>query len=164
MVFKIHEEISYPTRLLQQLDELILIDLPKLTHIINMEIAKFYENLKILQVKECKSLNWLPMSLMLTNMEISDCEALEKIMIIDKKKKEREGVPTFLNWRTLENLKNLSVVFPSTSEFPSLKTLKVANCPSLMTFVEESSKSKDRPEPSTSNYFFLNSVSFNYKF
>ncbi|KAL5164808.1 hypothetical protein HKD37_18G050056 [Glycine soja] len=27
-----------------------------------------------------------------------------------------------------------------------------------MTFVEESSKSKDRPEPSTSNYFFPNSV------
>lgn len=100
MVFKIHEEISYPTRLLQQLDELILIDLPKLTHIINMEIAKFYENLKILQVKECKSLNWLPMSLMLTNMEISDCEALEKIMIIDKKK---EGTRRSANFSQLED-------------------------------------------------------------
>ncbi|RDY11657.1 Disease resistance protein RPS2, partial [Mucuna pruriens] len=162
MVFNIHGEKPYSIELLQQLDELILIDLPKLTHIINKEVFKFCQNMQILQVRQCKSLNWLPGSLMLTNIEISDCDALEKIMIIDKE--GMKGKSTFSNLKHvfLENLKNLSIIFPFTSEFPSLETLKITNCPALMTFVEESNKLKDLPESVASNYFFSNSV-FNFE-
>ncbi|TKY46898.1 Disease resistance protein RPS2 [Spatholobus suberectus] len=160
MVFNIHGETSHSTELLQQLDELILIDLPNLTHIINREITRLYQNLQILQVKQCESLNWLPMSLMITNMEISDCKDLEKIMIISEEEGMR-GKATFSQLKdvSLENLANLSTVFPSSSEFPSLETLKIAKCPALMTFVEESNGVKDHPESAISNYFFPNSLS-----
>ncbi|RDX57849.1 Disease resistance protein RPS2, partial [Mucuna pruriens] len=160
IVFNIHGEISHSVELMQHLDELILIDLPKLTHIINKEIFRFCQNLKILQVKQCKSLNWLPVCLMLTNMEISNCEALEKIMIIDKEK-ETGGKVTFSQLKnvSLENLIKISTAFPSTSEFPSLEILKITNCPALMTFVEESNKVKDLSKSTTSNYFFPNSLS-----
>ncbi|RDX58709.1 Disease resistance protein RPS2, partial [Mucuna pruriens] len=165
MVFNIHDKIFHSTELLQHLDELILTNLPNLTNIINKEIDMFYQNLQILQVNGCKSLKWLPMSLMLTNMEISNCESLEKIVISNKEEGTR-GLTTFSHLKviSLENLTNLSSVFPSTSKFPSLEMLKIANCPTLKIFVEEFNKLKDLPESTTSNYFFPNSVSFTLVF
>jgi len=59
IIFNIRQEISCSTHLLQQLCELTLIDLPKLTCIVNKDISRFYQNLKLLQVKQCKSLNML---------------------------------------------------------------------------------------------------------
>ncbi|RDX58478.1 putative disease resistance protein, partial [Mucuna pruriens] len=160
MVFNIHDKIFHSTELLQHLDELILTDLPNLTNIINKEIGMFYQNLQILQVIRCKSLNWLPMSSNLTNLKISNCESLEKIMIINKEEGTR-GLTTFSHLKvvSLENLTNLSIVFPSTSKFPSLETLKIENCPTLKTFVEEFNKFEDIPESTTSNHFFPNSLS-----
>ncbi|XP_029128456.1 uncharacterized protein LOC114916278 [Cajanus cajan] len=133
MLFNIGGTISHSTELLQQLDELILNDLPKLTQIINEEIVELYQNLKILQVKNCESLEWLPISQGLKNMEITDCMALHKIMTIH----EEEG---------------------TRAEFPSLETLKIENCPSMKTFVEKSNEEKDHPKLDNSNYFFPNSV------
>ncbi|RDX90113.1 hypothetical protein CR513_28057, partial [Mucuna pruriens] len=158
MVFNIHDKIFHSLELLQHLDELVLIDLPNLTNIIK-EIGMFYQNLQILQVNKCKSLNWLPMSLMLTNMEIFNCESLEKIMIINKEGTRGLTTLSHLKVVSLENLTNLSTVFPSTSKFPSLEMLKIADCPTLKTFVEEFNKLKDLPKSTTSNYFFPNSLS-----
>jgi len=161
IVFNIHEELSSSTQLLQQLYELVLIDLPELTHIVNKEISRLYQNLQILHVKQCKSLNLLQVPLKLTNIEISDCEALEKVIIIE----EEEGSIEKLSFHelkdlSLENLSKLSVAFPSVFEFPSLQTLKISNCSAMRSFVEDS---KALIESSTTNYFFPSSVSFNCK-
>ncbi|XP_029128984.1 uncharacterized protein LOC114916451 [Cajanus cajan] len=158
--FNIDGTISHSIELLQQLDELILNDLPKLTQIINEEIVKFYQNLKILQVKNCESLKWLPTSQVLKNMEIIDCRALDKIMIIHEEEGMR-GKTTFSQLRdvSLVNLLNISIVFPIAAEFPSLETLKIENCPRWKTFVEESKEEKDQSELANSNYFFPNSLS-----
>ncbi|TKY46867.1 Disease resistance protein RPS2 [Spatholobus suberectus] len=114
-VFNIQSQTSHSTELPKQLDELILTDPPKLTHIINRETARFSIEATFSQLKDV----------------------------------------------SLENLINLFAAFPSSSEFPSLETLKIANCPALMTFVEESNELKDPPESATSNYFFPNSMSLN---
>ncbi|XP_061360946.1 uncharacterized protein LOC133304885 [Gastrolobium bilobum] len=155
-VFKIQGEIPHSTEpclLLQKLSELTLIDLPNLIHIINNESISLYENLLFLRVKQCNSLSCLAMPLMLNAMEISDCQALEKIIIMDKG--EEKGGKSFseLKHVSLQNLTRLSVFFPPISEFPSLETLRIENCPLLKTFVEESH------EPAPSSYFFPNSLS-----
>nr|KYP37206.1 Disease resistance protein RPS2 [Cajanus cajan] len=160
MLFNIDGTISHSIELLQQLDELILNDLPNLTQIINEEIVKLYQDLKILQVKNCESLEWLPISQVLKNMEITDCMALHKIVIIHEEE-GRRGKTTFSQLKdvSLINLLNLSIAFPIAVEFPSLETLKIENCPSLKTFVEKSNEEKDHPELDNSNYFFPNSLS-----
>ncbi|XP_027340940.1 uncharacterized protein LOC113854237 [Abrus precatorius] len=163
MIFHIKEEISYSTELLQQLTELTLTDLPNLTHIINKEIIRCYENLQILEVKQCKSLKSLQASKMLTNMQVSDCESLGKIVVMDEGQEMGENKTSFpqLKYVSLENLTKLSTVFPSQSQFPSLETLIITNCPALITFLDESNEHKDHPEPATSDYFFPSSLSLN---
>ncbi|KAL2322659.1 hypothetical protein Fmac_027038 [Flemingia macrophylla] len=156
MVFHIDGEIAHSLELLQLLNELTLTYLPNLTHIINREISMFGQHLKILQVKQCESLNTLPVSLMLKNIQIHDCKALEKVIIINKKEGTRDNFHQ-LNDVSLENLTMLFSVFPTTYEFPSLETLKIANCPIMNTFVEESNEVKDFSELATSNCFFPNS-------
>ncbi|WVY94052.1 hypothetical protein V8G54_033140 [Vigna mungo] len=90
IIFNIHQEISYSKHLLPQLCELALIDLPKLTCIVNKQVFKFYQNLKILQVKQCKSLTMLQVPSKLTNLEICDCEELDTIIIT--KEEEKDGI------------------------------------------------------------------------
>nr|KYP43016.1 Disease resistance protein RPS2 [Cajanus cajan] len=143
------------------LDELILNDLPNLTQIINKEIVELYQNLKILKVKSCESLKWLPISQVLKNVKITNCMALHKIMIIHEEEGMR-GKTTFSHLKdvSLVNLLNLPIAFPIAAKFASLETLKIENCPSLKTLVEESNEEKDHPELDNSNYFFPNSVSF----
>ncbi|WVY94686.1 hypothetical protein V8G54_033774 [Vigna mungo] len=163
IIFKIHEEIPSSTQLLQQLSELALIHLPKLTCIVNKQVFRFYQNLKILQVKQCKSLTMLQVPLKLTNLEICDCEALDTIIIT--KEEEEEGIREKLTFHelkdvSLENLPSLSIIFPSISEFPSLQTLKIANCSTMISFIEDS---RALQESSTTNYLFPSPVSFNYK-
>jgi len=163
-IFNIHKEISCSTHLLQQLCELTLIDLPKLTCIVNKDISRFYQNLKLLQVKQCKSLNMLQVPLKLTNLEIYDCEVLDTIIIAEEEE-EVEGMRGKLTFHelkdvSLENLPSLSIVFPSISEFPSLQTLKITNCCTMISFIEDSEALE---ESSTTNCFFPSSVSFHYK-
>ncbi|XP_014496680.1 uncharacterized protein LOC106758256 [Vigna radiata var. radiata] len=157
IVFNIRKQIPSSTQLLQQLCELALIHLPKLICIVNKEILKFYQNLKILQVKQCKSLNLLQVPLKLTNLEIYDCEALNNIIFIKDEEERREKL-TFSELKdiSLGNLPKLFLVFPSTSEFPSLQTLKIENCSSLRSFVEDS---EALTESSITNYFFPRSFS-----
>lgn len=56
---------------------------------------------------------------MLTNMEILDCKALEKIIFITNKEDGTTPKATLsqLKYVFLENLTNLSTVFPFTFEF-----------------------------------------------
>ncbi|WVY93748.1 hypothetical protein V8G54_032836 [Vigna mungo] len=154
------KEIPNSIELLPQLDELILINLPNLTHIIDKECVRLYQNLHTLQVDRCGFLHWLPIPLTLINMKILDCDSLQKTVVIREEKEEKEKV-IFSQLRevTLQNLRNLYTAFPSGSEFPSLEILKITNCPSLMTFVEESNELKEHKEQTISRCFFPNSLS-----
>ncbi|XP_068494840.1 uncharacterized protein [Phaseolus vulgaris] len=156
ILFNIHEEISSSTRVLEQLYVLTLIDLPKLSRIVNKKVSRFYQNLKILHVKQCKSLYLLQVPQKLTNLEISDCEVLDKIIIIEEEEEKKEKL-TFHELKdvSLENLSKLSVVFPSISEFPSLQTLKITNCSAMRSFIEDSKALK---ESSATTYFFPSSL------
>lgn len=94
-------------------------------------------------------------------MDISECEALEEIIIIHKE----EGMTGKTNFSQLkevylENLTKLSNVFPSSCKFSSLEAMIIITCPALVTFLEV----KDPPDPTTSNSFFRNLVSFSLKF
>jgi len=161
ILFNIHEEISSSTRVLEQLYVLTLIDLPKLSRIVNKEISRFYQNLKILHVKQCKSLDLLQVPQKLTNLEISDCERCWiKLLSLKKKRERKRNSFHELKDVSLENLSKLSIVFPSISEFPSLQTLKITNCSTMRSFVEDSKALK---ESSATTYFFPSSVSFNDK-
>jgi len=110
IIFNIHQQISCSTHLLQQLCELTLIDLPKLTCIVNKDIFRFHQNLKLLQVKQCKSLNMLQVPLKLTNLEIYDCDVLDTIIIPEEEEKEVEGMRRILTFHELKevSLENLS--------------------------------------------------------
>ncbi|ESW18488.1 hypothetical protein PHAVU_006G045400 [Phaseolus vulgaris] len=158
MVIVLEDKKPSSIEILPNLEELILINLPKLTHIIDKENAGLYKNLHTLQVERCESLNWLPMPLTLKNMKILDCYALGEIIIVKKEEVKEKNQFSELEDVTLQNLRNLNAAFPSTSEFPSLETLKIKDCPSLMTFVEETNELK-KQEQATSSYFFPNSLS-----
>ena len=111
IIFNIHQQISCSTHLLQKLCELTLIDLPKLTCIVNKDISRFHQNLKLLQVKQCKSLNMLQVPLKLTNLEIYDCEVLDTIIIPEEGEEEEvEGMRRILTFHELKevSLENLS--------------------------------------------------------
>ncbi|XP_068497862.1 putative disease resistance protein At4g19050 [Phaseolus vulgaris] len=156
ILFNIHEEISSSTRVLEQLYVLTLIDLPKLSRIVNKEISRFYQNLKILHVKQCKSLDLLQVPQKLTNLEISDCERCWiKLLSLKKKRERKRNSFHELKDVSLENLSKLSIVFPSISEFPSLQTLKITNCSTMRSFVEDSKALK---ESSATTYFFPSSL------
>ena len=106
----------------------------------------------------------LQVPLKLTNLEIYDCEVLDTIIIAEEEE-EVEGMRGKLTFHelkdvSLENLPSLSIVFPSISEFPSLQTLKITNCCTMISFIEDSEALE---ESSTTNYFFPSSVSLNYK-
>jgi len=63
---------------------------------------------------------------------------LDTIIIAEEEEVEgMSGKLTFHELKdvSLENLPNLSIVFPSISEFPSLQTLKIANCPTMISFI-----------------------------
>ncbi|KAL9319821.1 hypothetical protein ACSQ67_011660 [Phaseolus vulgaris] len=158
MVIVLEDKKPSSIEILPNLEELILINLPKLTHIIDKQNAGLYKNLHTLQVERCESLNWLPMPLTLKNMKILDCYALGEIIIVKKEEVREKNQFSELEDVTLQNLRNLNAAFPSTSEFPSLETLKIKDCPSLMTFVEETNELK-KQEQATSTYFFPNSLS-----
>ncbi|XP_027933669.1 uncharacterized protein LOC114189162 [Vigna unguiculata] len=155
----IGKEIPNSIDYFPQLDELILINLPNLTHIIHKEYARLCQNLHMMQVRLCKSLNWLPISITLTKMKIVDCDVLCKTIIVKNEEERGKTIFSQLKDVTLQNLRDLCVAFPSTSEFPSLETLRITNCPSLITFVEEPNELKEHQEQVTSTYFFPNSLS-----
>ncbi|KAK7305093.1 hypothetical protein VNO77_42993 [Canavalia gladiata] len=161
-VFKIQGKMydHMESSVLQHLSELTLLDLPNLTHIFNKEHISFFQNLLILRVKQCDSLNWLAMPLTLTNIEVSDCETLQEILFINEgEETKRDTTFSQLKYISIENLTKLSTVFPPAFEFPSLETLTIANCSALETFVGESHHLKDHPELANSNCFFPYSLS-----
>lgn len=161
-IFPFHGEFHSAQSMLSKLTELVLTHLPNLEQVINkiFDSTTFFGKLQILRLKDCNSLKYLFLpfvagSLMLRELEISDCMTLEEIYVTKGEDMTDKILFSHLESIALENLPMLSTFSPGTIEFPSLKTLRVENCPALKTFVSGFHKMK----ASSPNYYFLNSVS-----
>ncbi|KAF7842976.1 Disease resistance protein RPS2 [Senna tora] len=158
-LFPFDSEFHSVEPILPELSHLVLTLLPSLLHVINrkFENTRFFKHLQILQLKDCNSLEYLFLpfvagSLVLREIEVSDCKNLEKIFLTKEDIKSMIQFPN-LNFIALENLPKLFTFCPGTFDFPSLERLKVVNCPALKTFVSMFDERKDLLV-SSNNCFF----------
>ncbi|KAL2322660.1 hypothetical protein Fmac_027039 [Flemingia macrophylla] len=143
-----------------ELNELQLDNCKRLVYVIHSKTLQEFRNLKKLTVTHCEALKMVfhidgeipDLSELLQQLDELTLTYLSNLTHIINGK-----IYMFSQLKdvSLKNLTMLSYAFPSTCEFPSLETLKIANCPIMKTFVEESNKVKT--ESVTSNCFFPNS-------
>ncbi|KAI9077803.1 hypothetical protein K1719_040289 [Acacia pycnantha] len=103
----------------------------------DMWIAKS-ENLGRLVLRNCNSLGRLVLPSNCFNMKeikISDCSILKEICIEPEQQKMDEKTIPLIEYIVLENLPKFSFFALETCEFPSLRKLRIVNCP---TFVNNS--------------------------
>ncbi|KAI9085128.1 hypothetical protein K1719_032944 [Acacia pycnantha] len=103
----------------------------------DMWIAKS-ENLGRLVLRNCNSLGRLVLPSNCFNMKeikISDCNILKEICIEPEQQKMDEKTIPLIEYIVLENLPKFSFFALETCEFPSLRKLRIVNCP---TFVNNS--------------------------
>ncbi|XP_007031076.2 PREDICTED: probable disease resistance protein At4g27220 isoform X1 [Theobroma cacao] len=107
---------------LEKLTTLIIKDCDNLTHLLSFSLARRLVHLKCFEVSRCKSLK-----------EIISKEEFEK-------KSEVKTLFPKLASLSLENLQHLIRFCPKHQniEFPSLKSLKIENCPKLKGFIYKS--------------------------
>ena len=133
-------------KVLPQLSEFNLVDLPRLKHIWNKnnqsEVLSF-RNLKLMKVDNCSNLRYIftpsvVLGLMqLQELEIKSCVLLEVITVIGEETISNTMFPN-LNSLKLINLPNLTCFcnFVGNSiELPSLTLLSIKNCPNMETFI-----------------------------
>ncbi|KAK4253301.1 hypothetical protein QN277_010624 [Acacia crassicarpa] len=110
-----------------------------------MWIAKS-ENLERLVVRNCNFLGRLVLPsncFNMTEIKISDCKILEEICIDPEQQKMNEKTIPNLGYIVLENLPKLSFFSLETCEFPSLRKLRIVNCPTLVTLPKNVSAKVD---------------------
>ncbi|KAI9085100.1 hypothetical protein K1719_032916 [Acacia pycnantha] len=130
----------FPSSMLQimseKLEKLVVRNCSSLSDVFQpreSDSIKAFENLKILTVKGCGSLQrlLLPSSYPnLTNIDISDCKILQEIFIDRKIKAEEKCFPN-LKSIILENLPVLSSFSLELIEFPKLQKARIVNCPTI---------------------------------
>ncbi|XP_027341001.1 uncharacterized protein LOC113854286 [Abrus precatorius] len=153
-----------------KLNELKLDNCHTLVYVISFMTSQQYPKLTKLTVSHCNSLKMIfriikeisyPTELLQQLTELTLIDLPNLTHILNKEMEENEISFPQLKYVSLENLTKLTTVFPSTSQFPSLETLIITNCPALITFLDDSFEQKILPKPATSNYFFPNSLSLN---
>ncbi|XP_058000238.1 uncharacterized protein LOC110660410 isoform X2 [Hevea brasiliensis] len=130
-------------RLMSNLNELRLIDLPRLRHVWNKDPQGFlsFKNLELLQVHNCSNLAnifTLSMALGLVNlqhMEVKRCRMVEHIIrkeADDEIGRDRTIFPS-LHSISIECLPNLSCFYSAREvlKCPSLKKIDVVDCPKM---------------------------------
>ncbi|KAL6324438.1 hypothetical protein AAG906_013042 [Vitis piasezkii] len=103
-------------RMLSKLEELKLIDLPKLGHICNKDLQQisFFQNLRVLQLKQCDSLMYLFSASMalglvqLNNLWVEHCSQIKEII------KAEDGVAS-------------KIIFPQTTQLSLLSLPKLTS-------------------------------------
>ncbi|XP_065848441.1 probable disease resistance protein At1g62630 isoform X2 [Euphorbia lathyris] len=140
---------------MEKLNELHLIDLPKLTHVWSKDPQQImsFENLQLLKVHNCANLNYvfdISMALSLPNLqhvEVKNCSLMEHIIVKEEREKMQDYQTIFpsLQSMNLHHLTNL-LSFYSTNGFlecPPLETIEVVECPKMTLFASTFSNGQD---------------------
>ena len=159
VIFQLEElnvEESHVASILDQLRNLELICLPKLTHIWKKgpERIMGFGNLRFLKVYECDSLTYLfspsiaKLLVMLEEINVTKCQKIEEILTRAREEEgEEKDIVLFnkVNLIILEKLPNLKCFCNEANafEWPSLKTVGVIRCPNLRTFVPANLKTPE---------------------
>uniref|UniRef100_A0A2N9GNC9 Uncharacterized protein n=1 Tax=Fagus sylvatica TaxID=28930 RepID=A0A2N9GNC9_FAGSY len=149
-IFQLEElnvEENHVASVLNQLRDLKLDGLPKMMHIWKKgpERIMGFENLRLLEVRECNSLTYLfspsiaKLLVMLEEIQVIDCQKIEEILARAREEGEEKESVSFekVNLIVLDNLPNLECFCNEANAFgwPSLKKMRVESCPTLRTFV-----------------------------
>ena len=149
VIFQLEElnvEESHMALVLDQLRELVLYVLPKLTHIWKKgpERIMGFGNLRLLNVNECDSLTYLfspsiaKLLVMLETINVGKCEKIEEILArAGEEEEEKDVLFHKVNSISFKGLPNLKFFCNEANalEWPSLKEIEVINCPSFSTFI-----------------------------
>ncbi|XP_075636902.1 putative disease resistance protein At4g27220 [Castanea sativa] len=149
VLFQLEElnvEESHMAPILDQLSELILYGLDNLMHIWKKGPERIlgFGNLRLLEVCKCDSLTYLfPPSIakllvVLEEIRVVNCIKIEEILARTGEEEEEKDVLFYkVNSILLHSLPNLKCFCPETNalEWPSLKEIRVIECPSLSTFI-----------------------------
>ncbi|XP_028786365.1 disease resistance protein SUMM2-like [Neltuma alba] len=145
--------------------ELLSVEVVSLSKLSYMRIAGS-NKLNRLVVRNCSSLRSLELPtkcLNLKEIEISDCNILEEIATdrVEGGKTDQE-TSGHLESIVLENLPKLSFLSSETCEFPSLKKLRIINCPEVgkkLLSGNVSAKAADHSSDKVVNVFFKDIIS-----
>ena len=135
-------------KVLSQLSEFFLVDLPRLEHIWKKNHSEVlgFRNLKLMKIYNCSSLRYIFTPsviwglMQLQKLEIKNCAMMEEIITMER---ENDAVAiekiTFLqlNCLVLESLPNLTSFYSGSNTLgcPSLTTINISDCPKMETFV-----------------------------
>ncbi|XP_065849856.1 putative disease resistance protein At1g63350 isoform X3 [Euphorbia lathyris] len=131
---------------MENLNELHLVDLPKLTHVWSKDPQQIlsFENLQLLKVHNCGNLTFifnLSMALTLPNLrsvEVKNCSLVEHIIAKAEEEKMQEYQTIFpsLESMNLQYFDKLSSFYSASGflECPSLKMIEVVECPNMELF------------------------------
>ncbi|XP_065849458.1 uncharacterized protein [Euphorbia lathyris] len=141
---------------MENLNELHLVDLPKLTHVWSKDPQQIlsFENLQLLKVHNCGNLTFifnLSMALTLPNLqrvEVKNCSLVEHIIAKAEEEKMQEYQTIFpsLESMNLQYLTKLSGFYSASGflECPSLKMIEVVECPNMELFLQQFQTDKNQ--------------------
>ena len=149
VIFQLEElnvEENHMAPVLDQLRKLVLYHLPKLTHIWKKgpERIMGFGNLRLLKVYNCDSLTYLfspsiaKLLVMLETINVCYCAKIEEILArAGEEEEEKDVLFHKVNSISFDGLPNLKFFCNEANalEWPSLKEIKVINCPSFSTFI-----------------------------
>ena len=149
VLFQLEElnvEENHMAPVLDQLRKLILYGLDNLMHIWKKGPERIlgFGNLRLLYVWRCNNLTYLfspsiaKLLVMLEEIKVGYCEKIEEILTRAGEEEEKKDVLFYkVNSIALHKLPNLKCFCSETNalEWPSLKEIRVIECPSLSTFI-----------------------------
>ncbi|KAK3419943.1 hypothetical protein EUGRSUZ_G00715 [Eucalyptus grandis] len=154
-------EVVESTRVLPQLRELNLVNLPKLRRLWNKDLQESlcFNSLKSLILYNCSNLGHAlspSMAQCLANlevMEIKECGQMEGVIVEEEAKGSAMKKITFpkLQWMMMEYLPNLTCFLLGKNhilECPKLQKMIIAHCPKMESLIRQSQMEDDHSTPS----------------
>nr|XP_023928386.1 uncharacterized protein LOC112039719 [Quercus suber] len=162
---KLNVEESHMAKVLDQLSKLILYVLDNLMHIWKKGPERIlgFGNLRLLEVSKCDNLTYLfspsiaKLLVVLEEIRVVNCIKIEEILARTGEEEEEKDVLFYkVNSILLRYLPNLKCFCSETNalEWPSLKEIRVIECPSLSTFIPSSLNTPKLEGVSVYNSYF----------